>query len=92
MADSSNDRIEYALTTVDNPFDPFTQFREWYTFDLSKGYNTPGLLARLVASSYELSDADQALIVQQAIDEIVRENALGLYRKVPRPSQSQPVT
>jgi hypothetical protein len=34
--------------------------------------------------SDELSDADQFLAVQQAIDEIVRENVTGVHRKVKR--------
>jgi hypothetical protein len=27
------DDVEYALTTVDNPFDPFTEFNAWYAYD-----------------------------------------------------------
>jgi hypothetical protein len=73
---------EHMLTTVDNPFDPFTQFDEWYQFDEAAGYNTCAFLARIVKSSDELSDADQSLAIELAIDEIVRENVLGLYRKV----------
>lgn len=33
--------IEVMLTTEDNPFDPFTQYDEWYAFDYEKGYHTP---------------------------------------------------
>lgn len=72
------------LTTVDNPFDPFTQFREWFVYDAQMGYHTSAYLARIVKSSDELSDADQELANEQGIDEIVRENILGLYRKVVR--------
>jgi hypothetical protein len=77
-------RPDFMLTTVDNPFDPFTQFDEWYTWDLDAGYHTPGLLARITKTSDELSDADQHLAIQQAIDEIVKENVLGVYKKVVR--------
>ena len=28
------------LTTVDNPFNPHTNFDEWYAFDLRMGYDT----------------------------------------------------
>lgn len=70
------------LTTVDNPFSPHTQFREWYTYDVNKGYNTLGLLARIVKSSPNLSEADQDLAIQNAMDEIVEENVLGVHRKV----------
>jgi hypothetical protein len=76
------DRPEYMLTTFDNPFDPFTQWDEWYAWDMNAGYHTPGLLARIAKTSDELSEADQHLAIQQAIDEIVRENVLGVHKKV----------
>lgn len=72
------------LTTVDNPYDPFTHYDEWYVWDTSNGYHTNAYLARLVFSSKELSDLDQAIIIEEAIDEIVRENVNGMYRKVTR--------
>ena len=70
------------LTTVDNPFDPFTQFEKWQAFDESKGYYTCAYLARIAKVSDELSEADELLAIEQAIDEIVRMNILGIYRKV----------
>jgi hypothetical protein len=78
--------VEYMLTTVDNPFDPFTQFDEWLAYDTRLGYNTAGMLARIVNTSDELPEVQQQLDIQAAIDEIVRENVLGLYKKVPRPT------
>lgn len=82
MADPLNDATEYMLTTVDNPFNPFTQWDAWFSYDRAMGYNTPSLLARVVALSDEMSEADQALAIQVGIDEIVRENVSGLHRKV----------
>jgi len=72
------------LTTVDNPFDPFDDYDAWYTFDVSFGYHTASFLARIVRDSDQLSDADQELANELAIDEIVKENVLGVYRKVSR--------
>jgi hypothetical protein len=77
-------RPEYMLTTFDNPFDPFTQWDEWYAWDLGAGYNTAGLLARLSYDSNDLSDLDSFLAIQNAIDEIVRENVSGMHKKVKR--------
>lgn len=85
MADAA-EPTEYMLTTVDNPFDPFTQFDEWLSYDTNANYDTPSFLARIVKGSDELSEADQALAIQQAIDEVVRENVSGLYRKVSKSS------
>lgn len=70
------------LTTVDNPYNPFTQFDEWYRFDTSAGYYTSALLARIVRSSDELSEPDDSAAIEAAIDEIVRENVSGMHKKV----------
>jgi hypothetical protein len=81
---------EYMLTTVDNPFNPFDDFTNWYNYDTQKGHHTLAFLARIAHTSTDLSDEDQRLIVQQAIDEIVRENVSGIMRKVSR--SGEPVT
>jgi hypothetical protein len=73
------------LTTTDNPFDPFEQFDEWKAFDESKGYYTCSYLARIVKTSDELSDEDETSAIEQAIDEIIAFNVLGIYKKVSRP-------
>jgi hypothetical protein len=74
--------IEYMLTTVDNPFNPFTEFEEWLDYDSRMGYNTASFLDRIAKVSNELSQPDQALAIQDAIDEIVDENVSGMWRKV----------
>lgn len=75
---------ESMLTTIDNPYNPFDHFDEWSHWDVSNGYNTSAFLARVVIMSDELSEADQLLAIESAIDEIVRENVNGMYRKVTR--------
>lgn len=72
----------HMLTTVDNPYDPVTQWDDWFAFDMAHGYNTPGLLARAIVTSDELSEADQDDAIEEAIDEIIRENSLGNLKKV----------
>lgn len=79
-----SDRNEYMLTTVDNPFDPFTQWHEWLAWDTNAGYFTPGLLDRIAKTSPDMSEADQHDAIQDAIDEVVRFNVSGMHRKVDR--------
>ena len=74
--------IESMLTTVDNPFDPFTDFKAWFSFDIAAGYHSLSLLARVIVTSNELSDADQRLANELAIDEIITENISGVHRKI----------
>lgn len=76
------DTVQYMLTTVDNPWNPFTNFDEWRAFDETQGYHTSAFLARVVHSSDALSEEQQQADIETAIDEIVSENLLGLYRKV----------
>lgn len=74
--------IRYALTTVDNPFNPFDQFDEWLEWDRSAGYNTSDYLGRIVMYSDDLSLADQAEAVSDAIDQIIEQHGESLYKKV----------
>jgi len=68
------------LTTVDNPFDPFTHYIEWDAWDRAAGYYTNGLLARIAITSDDTSPASQAAAIQAAMEEIVNENVSGVHR------------
>lgn len=72
----------HMLTTIDNPYNPFTQPDEWYALDRYLGHYTPEYLARIVVISDALSPADQDVAMEMAIDEIVAYNLNGLYCKV----------
>jgi len=74
--------IEHMLTTDDNPHDPFVDWDAWYAFDERAGYHTTAYLGRVVVTSDELSETDQQLAIERAIDEIVEMNVLGIYKKV----------
>jgi hypothetical protein len=75
---------ESALTTIDNPWSPFTDFDSWYAYDTRAGHHTSAFLARVTRTSSDLSEADQQLAIDMAIDEIVKENVAGIYVKVTR--------
>ena len=75
----------YALTTLDNPYDPFDQFNQWFMFDTEKGYNSCSYLARIAKTSDEMSEQEYNREVERAIDEIITINPLGIYRKVTKP-------
>jgi len=70
------------LTTIDNPFDPFTQWDEWRRFDEDHKYYTCNYLARIAKTSDDLTDEEYEKEINRAIDEIVKFNILGIYRKV----------
>ena len=74
--------VRAMLTTVDNPYSPFDQYDAWYAYDIASGYHTIEFLGRIVQDSHQLSEVDYDLTILRAIDEIIKENVLGIYRKV----------
>ncbi len=82
MADSNTEDQNYMLTTIDNPYSPFTQYDEWYALDEAYGYHSTGLLARYVYNSDELSPKDQFDAVNLGINQIINDNPFGMYKKV----------
>ena len=78
--------VLHMLTTTDNPFNPHTQWDEWNQWDEAAGYYTNAFLSRVAISSPELSEADQDQALEDAIEQIVKENVTGMYRSVPEPT------
>lgn len=70
------------LTTFDNPYDPFEQFDSWWLFDESKGYCTCSYLGRIAKTSDELSEKENAIEINNAVDEIIRLDFRNIYKKV----------
>ena len=76
------------LTTIDNPYDPFSQFDDWLAFDEGKGYFTCEYLARMTYSSDILTEEENAAEIERAIDDICKLNVLGIYKKVVKDDQN----
>ena len=73
---------ELMLTTLDNPFNPFDQFDEWYSFDESNGYHTCGYIARIACLADGLSESEEIELINDAITEIAALNVIGNYKIV----------
>jgi hypothetical protein len=65
--------MNVALTTFDNPYNPFEQFNSWFLFDVEKGYNSCAYLGRIAKTSEQFSDEENEKEIEKAIDEIVKE-------------------
>ena len=72
----------YALTTFDNPYNPFEQFDLWLLFDKEKGYNTCEYLARIVNLTNDMSEKEIDVATDRAIDDIIVNDPFGIYKKV----------
>lgn len=70
------------LTTMDNPYNPFTHWDDWFAFDTQAGHNTCSYVARVVDTSSELPDQQRSNDIDRAIEEILHYNLNGLYLKV----------
>lgn len=70
------------ITTFDNPYNPFDQFEQWFLFDVEKGYNTCSYLARIANITEDLSDKEVEVETERAIDEIIRNDFMNIYKKI----------
>ena len=77
-------KIECMLTTNDNPFDPFEQFDDWLHFDKEKGYDCCEVLARIMKLSDDMTEEEEDLERERAIDEIIKYDFLDIYNKATR--------
>lgn len=69
--DVDKDERRFMLTTKDNPFNPFTDYDDWYAFDQQKGYHSTEYQARIAFTSPDLTDEENEMIIDQAIEEII---------------------
>lgn len=76
------------LSTSDNPYNPHTEWDDWYTWDERSGYHSLSLLGRIIRSSDELPASLQHEAYDDAVAEIVRENVSGVHILVPPPTSS----
>ena len=75
---------EARLTTIDNPYDVFTEFNQWFLFDIENGYNTCGYLDRIAKTTDEMSEQEENAEIERAIDEIIKYDFMNIYKKVLR--------
>lgn len=80
------DNEDTMLTTIDNPWSPFTDYDAWLAWDHEHGYDTNGYLARVANVSLDLGEDEVYASIGQAIDEIVELNPNGMYTKAFRPA------
>ena len=73
------DAREAMLTTVDNPFNPFTQWNDWLRYDRDQGYYTNEYLARVAQTDDLLSNEQNEEAIRVAMEEIVNENPTRLW-------------
>ena len=76
--------VGYMLTTIDNPFDPVTQYDAWMFYDERiLGYCTNAYLGRVAKLAPNLTALEVLNETSRAMDDIIRLNGPNFYKKVP---------
>lgn len=70
------------VTTPDNPYDPFTDFDQWFMYDVGAGYNTSMRLASISQTSELFSDDENNRAINEAINELMTTGAISKNGKV----------
>ena len=77
---------ECYLTTIDNKYDPTVDFDAWLNEDIRLGTDCCGKVARIALMFYgysdKMSEERQSAVIENAIDDIVKYDFLGIYQKV----------
>lgn len=73
---------EYAVTTMDNPWNPFTYPDEWLDWDTKYGYSTNEWLALYALTSSSLDDETNEHLVNDGVNDFLAANPLGIHYKV----------
>lgn len=88
MADTSpniNEKLaDCWLSTIDNPFDPFSDFNQWFYFDESAGYCCCERVDNEAEINNTMSDVEIAIEMERAIDEIIMNDPAAIFIKVYR--------
>ena len=73
---------QYALSTFDNPFNPFVDYRSWLSFDKERDYNSSERLMRVANVTEDMSDVEATKEIERAIDTIIKNDFLNIFIKV----------
>ena len=71
-----------ALTTKDNPNDYFKDFDQWYSYEVLTGGRVLSALGDRVFTSESLSYEENAREVERAIDDILKNDSVGVFVKI----------
>lgn len=87
-----------SLSTTDNPYSPFDDFKKWYSYDVlsSKPIAELGMtqgccerLAMLAYTSDQFTDEENDTIIEEAIDDIISNDIFKVYIKLYNPNKNQ---
>lgn len=83
---------EFMLTTFDNPFDYFDDFRNWRMYDVHQSQKENRLmcceyLARIAKLEDDMTQKERDAEIERAIDEIILYDFRNVYKKVSKTTE-----
>lgn len=75
---------QFALSTFDNPFNPFDDFASWLSFDKEHNYDSSERLDRIANLYDEMTEIETEMEKERAINEIIKHDFMNVYVKVER--------
>jgi hypothetical protein len=76
------DESDLMLTTIDNPYNPKTDYDKWRIWDEENGYYTESFIARLIVMEEDFDLEDEIglqEITNKVINEILEHDVLNVY-------------
>ena len=70
------------LTSINNPWNPFKEWKRWYGFEMTEGYDACGMLARVERNSDEFTDEENHAEHERAIAAVLAMDFTNSYKKV----------
>lgn len=71
------------LTTIDNPYNPKTNYDDWKQWDEDNGYYTEAYVGRLIVMEEEEFDVDDVFVLNDLIEKVYQDvlenDVLGVY-------------
>jgi len=74
-----NTNKEIRITSLDNPYNPFTHWKEWLLFDTNAGYNTCGRLATVTFTSDSMTHKEVYDEVEHGIEILMRTGCINKF-------------
>lgn len=78
---------QFMLSTIDNPFNPFENFHDWFLFDIEKGYKCCEIVDRIVNIPPRCSKKEEIIATNAAIDRFIDLDPFGIYIRVANPTK-----
>ena len=91
MYDETDTILSVRLTTYDNPYNPFTQWDDWYKWDTDNHYYTPELLDRYINDEDAMDDIERAQLEARAINTILDDGPIHNVWTIVKRNTSTPI-